>query len=228
MVEKLLKSLPKIGYLFHYPNPDHPDEKFRLDIYLSSTPTEKHFDVHHAYFTVEAPNKTIERITVTHPWVFQKKAHVCAGRITLEDRKKKKEEAFTFGGELRIDVQEMQTECVLVSSAPILGCSHATLVHGIFIDEVQILLAEHRAQFSKINQYEKQICYTDPNKLYLACLKEVMQKIEKFPLKDENYLHLLAFLHSEQHRLAAAGLYKEPIYSLDELLRPEKKLDDSR
>lgn len=223
MVEKSINGLPKIGYLYHYPNLHHPDGKFRLDIYLSSTPTEQHFDVLHAYFMIEAPNETIDRLTVSHPWVSKKKVHVCAGMVILEDRKKKKEEAFTFGGQLSIDVQEMQTKCVLVSRAPILEISQATLIHRIFIDEVRILLAEQRAQYSQLDQYEKQICHTDPYELYLACLKDIIQKIEQFPVKDENYLQLLVFLHSEQHRLAAVGLYREPIYSLDELLHPEDK-----
>ncbi len=38
-------NLPEIGYLYHYPRLDHPTDKFKLDIFISSVPTEKHFDV---------------------------------------------------------------------------------------------------------------------------------------------------------------------------------------
>ena len=39
------KTLPEIGYLYFYPRMEHPTEKFRLDVFISATPTEQHFDV---------------------------------------------------------------------------------------------------------------------------------------------------------------------------------------
>jgi hypothetical protein len=38
-------NLPKIGYLYHYPRIDHSTDNFRLDIHITSEPTNQHFDV---------------------------------------------------------------------------------------------------------------------------------------------------------------------------------------
>ncbi|MBT3189898.1 MAG: hypothetical protein HN335_12960, partial [Anaerolineae bacterium] len=52
-------ALPKIGYLYHYPQLDHPTDNFRLDIFVSSVPTEQHFDVQHVHFFIKTPQETV-------------------------------------------------------------------------------------------------------------------------------------------------------------------------
>jgi hypothetical protein len=215
MVEKSERKLPKIGYLYHYPKLDHPTEKFRLDIFVSSVPTEQHFDVLRAHFFVKTAHESIARLTVTHPWNYEKSARVCAGVVIMEDRKGKKEEAFTFGGQLKIEGKEQQTVCNLVSPATILEISRATSKYGLFIDELEIILAEQQARYRDRQEYEKQLCGADPFRLYLACLRELIQKLESFQHKDENYQQLLIFLHSEEHRLEEAGLLEKPIPTLE-------------
>ncbi|MFH1633689.1 MAG: hypothetical protein ABIG63_06710 [Chloroflexota bacterium] len=217
MAKKSENALPKIGYLYHYPRFDHPTDNFRLDIFISSIPTEQHFDVLRAHFFVKTPQGAIERLTITHPWNYEKTIRVCAGVVLMEDRKWKKEEAFAFGGQLKIDVQELQTVCNLVSSAPILEISGATPLHRFFIDELEILLAERRAAYLNRREYETQLSKMDPLELYLACLKELIQKFEQFPHKDEKYLQFLMFLHSQKHRLDAAGLSRDPAPKLDDI-----------
>ena len=217
MDEKSEKKLPRIGYLYHYPNLDHPTEKFRLDIFVSSTPTEQHFDVLRAHFFVKTSAEGVSRLTVTHPWSYEQSTQVCAGVIIMEDHKGKKEEAFSFGGQLKIEGQKRQTVCNLVSPAPILEINRATPMHGLFIDELEIILAEQHARYSERQKYEKQLCEADPYRLYLACLNELIQKLEGLPHKDENYLQLLAFLYSQEHRLEAAGLLEKPIPTLESI-----------
>lgn len=216
-MQKSESDLPKIGYLYHYPKLGHPTDTFRLDIFISSIPTEQHFDVLRAHLFVKTQRGEIERLSITHPWTYEKAARVCAGLVIMEDRKGKKEEAFTFGGQLKIDVKESQTVCVLVSSAPILEISGATPMHSLFIDEVEILLAERRAAFENYHEYETRLCSADPLSLYLACLEELIRKFEQFPHKDEKYLQFLVSLHSQEHRLDAAGLYKGPVATLGEI-----------
>lgn len=217
MAEKSQRELPEIGYLYHYPQLDHPTDIFRLDIFVSSVQTERHFDVLRTHFFVKAKGETITKLTVTHPWVYEQYARVCAGVVVLEDRKGKKEEAFTFGGHLKIDGQESQTVCRLVSSAPILEISSATQIHGFFVEELEIILAQLQARYADHKVYEKRLCNTDPYRLYLACLLELVEKIEGFQHKDENYQQLLVYLHSQEHRLAAAGLLKGLLPTLESL-----------
>jgi hypothetical protein len=219
MTQKSESDLPKIGYLYHYPKLGHPTDIFRLDIFISSIPTEQHFDVLRVHLFLKTQKGKIERLSITHPWTYEKAARVCAGVVIMEDRKGKKEEAFTFGGQLIIDVKESQTVCVLVSSAPILEISGATPMHSLFIDEVEILLAEHRAAFENDHEYENRLCSADPLALYLACLKELIQKFEQFSHKGEEQLQFLIFLHSQEHRLDAAGLLRDPVVTLGEIFK---------
>ena len=174
MAEKPDRTLPKIGYLYHYPQLDLPTDNFRLDIFISSIPTKQHFDVLRARFFVKPLKGEIERLIITHPWNYGKTARVCAGVIEMEDRKGKKEEAFSFGGQLKIESQDLQTVCILVSPAPILEISGTSPMNGLFIDELEILLAEHRAAYPNYLEYETQLVKTNPYELYLSCSSEVI------------------------------------------------------
>ncbi len=223
MAQKPESTLPKIGYLYHYPQLDHPTDNFRLDIYISSIPTEQHFDVLRARLFVKPLKGELERLTIAHPWNDEKTARVCAGVIVMEDRKGKKEEAFTFGGQLKIESQDLQTICILVSPAPILEISGSTPMNELFIDELEILLAECRAAYPNHHEYETQLSKIDPFELYLACLKELIQKFEQFPHKDEIYLQLLWFLHSQKYRLDAAGLSRDSDPKLENIFKVNKE-----
>jgi len=217
-MKKVSKSnLPQIGYLYHYPNPNHPTAKFRLDIFIASTPTEHHFDVLKAHFCVKDALESFSELIVTHPWIYEQSARVCAGVVVIEDRKGKKEEAFTFGGQLTIAEQESQTVCHLVSTAPILEITGASPLLRFFIEEVEALMAMQRARYAELQAYEKKLCEADPFRLYLACLEDLTKKIESFRHKDENYQQLLGYLHSQEHRLAAAGLIEDPTPTLENI-----------
>ena len=211
--------LPKIGYLYHYPRLDHPTDNFQLDIFVSSTPTEEHFDVEHVHFFVKASQERVEKITLLHPWTLQKTAHVCAGKIIMEDRNKEKKEAFTFGGELKIENQTAHTSCVFLSSAPILDLSDATPQQLLFSDELEILFAERRAMYANHREYEVQLGKAEPLKLYLASLKYLIEKFEKFPHKDRKYRQFLHFLHSEKQRLYTMRISLDIAPTLDDIFQ---------
>lgn len=203
-----INNLPEIGYLFHYPTFDQPTGHFQLDVYVSSIPTEKHFDVQFATFSVKTSNDCIRSLTVTQPWNFEKNAEVCAGPIVLEDRKGKKVEAFSFGGRLNIESKELQTVCTLVSDAPILDISIASPMNKLFIEEVEIILAKSRADYPEHLEFEKKLCAADPFILYMACLNELIPHIADLSQKQEPYNHLENYLHTQIHRFESAGLLK--------------------
>jgi hypothetical protein len=211
-------NCPKIGYIYHYPRLDHPTDLFKLDIYLFSGPTEMHFDVKSAHFFTKTQAGSIERISISHPWAFEKTVWVCAGLVEMDDYKGKKEEAFTFGGRLRIDSQETCTTCTLVSSAPILEVSGATPMHKLFVEEVEVLLAGQQAGYAHAGDYEKRLAEVDHQQLYLASLEALIQKFEAFPNKDEVYARFLVYLHHQKHRMEAAGLLKDPIQPISQIL----------
>jgi hypothetical protein len=214
-------ALPKIGYVYHYPRIDEPTEKFRLDIFISSIPTEKHFDVLRCQVFVKTRRDAMERLIISHPWVYEKEEYVCPGILIMEDRKGKKEEAFTFGGKLRIIEQEMQTICILTSSGPILEISSARPLHALFIEEIEIVLAKRQARISNHFDYEALLCNAEPLELYQACIKELIGEFENMPYKnkDEEYSELLMYLHTQKQILSAAGLINSTAPSLDEIFK---------
>ncbi|MGB2965088.1 MAG: hypothetical protein WBB69_14000 [Anaerolineales bacterium] len=217
MGKEFSQDLPKIGYLYHYPALGHPTDKFRLDIFISDMPTGKHFDVLRVYLIAEQPNGELERLKISHPWYFENSYRICGGKVIMEDRKGKKVEAFSFGGQLTIHVKEMQTECILVSPAPILEISENTPLQVLFIEELELLLAEYRAENPNGHDFELHLCDADPFSLYIACIKELIEKFKLFPDKDEKYLQFLTYLQKEEHRLHAAGLLYGPIPRLEDI-----------
>jgi hypothetical protein len=217
MTQQPGQTLPQIGYLYHYPRLDHPTDNFRLDIHISSEPTNKHFDVLRTQFPVKADGGYIRNLKVTHPWNFEKLAQVSAGVVIMEDRKGRKEDAFTFGGKLTIENQENQVVCVLVSSAPILEMSGVTPLHIRFVEEVEIILAKIQAKYSDHQAYEESLIKAEPFALYLACLESILEKYEVLVHKTEMQHQLLIYLHTQMHRLETAGMIREPILHLDDL-----------
>jgi len=210
-------NLPKIGYLYHYPKLDHPTDKFRLDIFISSEPTEKHFDVLRLSLPVSDQNGVIDNLKVVHPWSHKNTYHVCAGVVVMEDRKGKKEEAFSFGGELKILTEGDQTRCSLVSSAPILEITGAVPINELFIEELEIILAKQRAAHGPDNNFESSLCAVPPQDLCLACVRELQLKLKQSADRTELEFQLLSFLQKEEHRLFSAGLKLRPEVTLDDI-----------
>jgi hypothetical protein len=211
-------DLPKIGYLYHYPKLDHPTDKFRLDIFLSSQPTEQHFDVLRVVLPIQTSTGVFEQLKITHPWNEGKSYQLCMGVVRMEDRLGKKEEAFSFGGEITITAEGKYTSCSLVSPAPILEISGASPIPALLIEELEILLAEHKAANPDVNEYETRLCSSSPEDLYQSFLFDLIRKFEDSPHKTEEVQQLLSLMHSQAHRFRAAGLLKEPILSLGDLL----------
>jgi hypothetical protein len=210
-------KLPKIGYLYHYPRLDHPSDKFRLDIFISSIPTEKHFDVLRVTLPVIKQDGGIEHLKIIHPWLHEKSFHLCAGVVIMEDRKGKKEEAFSFGGEIKILSEEDQTQCFLVSSAPILEINGALPLNELFIEELEIILAEQRAAHGPGSSFEANLCAASPESLYLACLRELRSKLKQSQHKNELDFQLLSYLDAEEHRLFAAGITQMQEVTLEDI-----------
>lgn len=213
------QDLPEIGYLFYFPKFDEPGENFRLDVFVSSIPTEMHFDVQHVKYNVRNEHNITEHLTVSHPWTSIKSATVCPGTIIMEDRNGKKEEAFSFGGQLSIEEKEAQTICSLVSPAPILEISTANPMQKLFVEELGIIVAEKRAMFADEHAYRQKVCSVEPFALYQACLHALVEKFEALPKNDETNQRFLFFLHSHVRRMKAAGVFQGYFATLEDIFK---------
>ena len=141
MTEKKESIEPKYGYLFISPPNSQSPGAERLEIYIHKTPTNHHFDPLKVRLRVASAQTISEPIVIHHPWQFETSFQVVAGVIEIMDRKGKKVEAFSFGGQLTIDSQDSTTTCVLNSPAPIFEIHTNNPVLLSFIEEVEILFA---------------------------------------------------------------------------------------
>ncbi len=156
----------------------------RLEINILCAPSERHFDPKIAQISIFTlkdsvrPHK-INQLEIYHPWVYRDTYQVAPGLVTLADRKGKKVEAYTFGGKLTVDSDEYCTSCVLQSDAPIIEINHTNPVIMKFIEEVEIILAEQRAnQATDLEGFEARLEKVPVSKLYIACLMELEKKIK--------------------------------------------------
>ena len=211
---------PKFGYRFIYPESSHAPGGSRFDIFISESPTEHHFDPEKLHLHVKSKANEVESLTIRHPWYFEHTYQALAGSIELTDRYGKEEEAFTFGGSLKIDSQDTFTVCILESPVPILEISSADPILMMFIEEIEILFAKRRAALlSNPHTYEKHLIMVDPVKLYLACINALTGKFEHSQHKEDLRIReFLNFLHNESKRVRNEVETTQLFPSLEEIL----------
>ena len=187
------------GYYFHSreysTSPGHP----RFDVLLRSVPTGKHFDPEKLSLAIASEHRCTGLLKVNHPWPGQEQYRACAGRVILQDRKGKKVEAFTFGGDLRIESEEMLTVCVLTSPAPILERTGPSSIPELLAEETEIIFAERRADREPDHStFKDRLAAADPFTLYCTCLESLKEKFERYPPREDEFIQqFVHFLNTE-------------------------------
>jgi len=209
----------RFGYWYFYPS-EYAPRASRLEVNIAETPTEEHFDPQRIHFLSVSGEKFLEDLKVTHPWTYKDDYQICAGLVQIIDLKDKTEEALSFGGRLRIESHDSYTACILESSAPILEITGANPIIRKFVDEIEILFAERRAEWaSKEEIFERRFIQADPLELYIAVLNSLIHKYERVGYKDHFHIQeFLSFLHKEAERLETENQTKLPAHSLEEIL----------
>jgi hypothetical protein len=186
-----------------------------MDIMLRSSPTNIHFDPSRLYLTVVSGENDISHLTITYNGIQLNKYRVVAGPVCIQDRKGKVLHAFTFGGELRIEVEEQEKICTIISTAPIFQFIQPIAIR--FIEEVEIILAEQRAKWENDpHEFETRLAAAEPLVLYAACLKFLINKFELSNNKSAQ--HLVHFIHTEIQALHEEHALHYCVPPLSELL----------
>ena len=220
-----LSHEPDLGFVFYpYEMKDHPGHP-RLDVIIQEKPTYQHYDPQKVQYKVVSIQGTIEHITIHHPWTSGARYQVCAGRIILHDRKAKRVEAFTFGGDLQILSDASHTVCGLVSTAPIFAlCTTHDLPMWITA-EVEILLAEQNAHWESTHPYafEEHLATLDPFILYASCLEALRDRSASHLYINEGELDKKGehFVQAEIQRLQKTVAWPQTLPTLDELFSLE-------
>jgi hypothetical protein len=208
-----------LGYLFHYPKIGQ-DEPFQLDICISQTPTEQHYDPKRVELNVVSyDQERVEHLKVTHPWNSRTTYRICAGVIRLIDRIGKVEEALTFGANLSIDPGEQVTCLFITSPAPIIKITNTTALNELLRDEIEILWAERRAHLLvKPGDFEKRLIKADPLLLYEASLNAMIAKFESPNCNETLDREALHYFQTDKARLAKASLIAGQESMLEDIL----------
>lgn len=175
----------QLGYSFYPPEAPYDFGHAQLKVVIRPEPTGEHYDPESLTCHV-AGRSGLEPLHVHHPWTLEQTYRVCAGHVTLDDRKGKQVVAFTFGGQLHIDAGPQRTICRLTSPVPILhhSASEAPLERRLS-EEVEILLAERRAAWRDEERFERRLAAADPEQLYWACLTALCEKFDCAPAWHE-------------------------------------------
>lgn len=212
---------PDLGYFFHPSTvDDHPGHP-RLDVIIPATPTQRHYDPQKVQFFVSSARNEVRQLTVHHPWTQQKHYDVCAGLILICDRKDKRVEAFSFGGDLEIMSDKVRTVCALTSPAPIFPLFTTHDLPTWLVSEFEILLAEQEADWDPKHphDYEMHLASVDPFLLYACSLRALREKgatidLGRRALAQEGY----QFVQAEIERLQREENWPLQVPPLDELL----------
>lgn len=210
-----------LGYSYapgQSPNdPGHP----RLEIHLRATPTEQHFDPEQIKFLVVAQlERRVEHLLVTYSWDGPTAYRLVAGLVTMIDRRGKTAEAFTFGGELKIQQIENEVVCTVSSPAPILNLVSTRSVPVMLAQEAEVLFAERRAaRAAEPDQYEQRLVAADPVALYLACLAALRERFKHYPtLGDDRMRQFIHFLNDGSHAIPPYLSQRTGTHSLEDIL----------
>ena len=209
-----------LGYHFYPPDHPHDPGHPRLDIVLQSSPSLQHFDPDRVEIPVVTPGKNSERLTIYHPWPGLRSFQVYPGRIILRDRLNKVIEAFSFGGALEITTGEPRTVIRVQSEAPILNLAPQASIAILLAEEVEILLAERRAVWSRdLNAFEARLASIAPFVLYTACLNTLRRRFQQLhPISEGSAQKFYHFLVTESRELQAIHPLPAHTQTLSELL----------
>jgi hypothetical protein len=192
-----------------------------MDVIIQQKPTRRHYDPEQVQYRVVAPSGSIEHLTVCYPWTLGTRYRSCAGRIVLTDRKGKRVEAFSFGGDLQILSAADHTVCGLQSTAPIFHLVSTTDLPMWITAEVEILLAEQKAHWDPTHphNFEEKLVKANPFLLYASCLKAIQEKAAGHLSSEAGGLaqHGVHFVGVEIQRLRDEGTWPKQLPSPDEL-----------
>jgi hypothetical protein len=217
-------SRPDLGYYYHPQDHEGSPGSPCLEILLSVHPTGVHYDPERVRFTIAPPHGGIDYLTVHAPWRASADHYrVCAGRVLMEDRHGKDEEAFSFGGDLTIRTEEDRVRCVLISPAPIIDLCYGEAPDPacLLAEEVEGLLARRRAAWGRDpDEYEARLAACDPFALYTACVAAIDRHIDHYDLNlvDSLLPELVHLLHEEMRALKSLGTWPDRVPALEDLL----------
>ena len=207
-----------LGYVFTPGRRPSEPGYSRLDIALRDTPSEHHFDPSSVRAMV-AHEQTVDYWTIEHAWSGEKSLRICAGPLDLADRKNKRVEIFSFGGQLAIEGQDTLTSIVFTSPAPILILRAVESVSSLLAQEAEILLAQRCAALeSHPGEFDRRLIEVDPMVLYRSILHAVLARLEALPRNDIELWQQFQHMLKVETRILQDEFHNEPCQNLESIV----------
>ena len=176
----------------------------QLWLWLRAVPTQRHYDPEQVECRILNYAGFLEPLTLHHPWTRAAHYRFCIGGINLNDRKRRREHFYAFGGDLTITATAAgATLCRFVSPAPILAISEQSLLPDIFVNEVEATLAEARAAWAvqhRNGDFDARLCQASPLSLYCVCLRAAAEHLR--PIHGDATVPEHQLVHSADRELA--------------------------
>ena len=211
-----------LGYWFDTPSLTPLACHHQLWVWLRSDPTERHYDPEVVECQVLSPWREIDRLRIHHPWPRAERYHFCLGWISINDRKNRLLEFYTFGGELQITHRSGVTLCRFRSPAPIFVIEQESNLTHLFVEEVESVLALALADWDmhqRTGNFRAKLCQAAPLTIYGACLRAVEDHLRPIHAStDRDETRLMHVTERELQQLAQLNLGAAPLRTLDELV----------
>ncbi len=195
-----------------------------LNVNVYRTPTGRHFDPDRLAFPTVNAGGALTNVTITHPWRGRDRLRVVVGDIIIRDRRQKRVEAFTFGGEATFRLLPDRTYCSFTSPVPFLQRAPGVSMHdpdSVLVEEIEALLARRHAAWRGDDAgFAQRLAAMDPTVLYVASLKALEAYFAAMPAgqRGRHYRRVTRRLHKGLAFLQAQGVEVERIPVLETLL----------
>lgn len=171
-----------------------------LDVNLQSDPTGQHYDPETFRVRIVDLDNRIDHVRIYNPWRGRNHFQVIIDEVVLRDRKDKVIEAFTFGGELKIESAEQCTHCSLESPVPIIDLRGEDSRAHLLAEEAIALIARRQAEWEhEPEKFEARLARASVEGIYFGVLKDLEKKYREFP--DEERVASQDFLTFLQHQM---------------------------
>lgn len=194
-----------------------------LLVAIRPRPTEAHYDPESVQLRLRDANGSAQWVSLSQRPSFRQPARVCAGHITLGDRREKKVEFFTFGGEIRAVLDDATTVYAIRSPVPILGITPPSLntVAEKLALKAETALARGDACWGRNRQgFLQRLGEVDPMALYAAILEGILCREDMPPVLCARNQTLEQAARREQAWLQGTGQWSAEVPSLAALLCP--------
>jgi hypothetical protein len=173
-----IAQLENLGYaLLPKLHPESPGFSGLL-VAIRQEPTNAHYDPESISLLIRNRNSLASKISFTLTSFCADMVQVCPGTVILTDRRGKRIDFFTFGGQLETTDRPEERIFFLYSPVPILEIFNDL---NSFSDqlafEVEGLLARQHAQWARDDEgFARKMAQVDPTQLYLASLHEILAR----------------------------------------------------